>query len=211
MNFAGAGNPNQGKATSAVGTTAISGNGVTMNFTCGNGRPCTGGGTNTGGAGGAPTFTAGNGGAATGGTSNTGGAGGTVTFQAGVGGAGATAAGANGNIIFKSSTTEIARFDNTAGAVGNFRLTLDNQKIQLGTAQDTAEYYDGTDLIINPQVVGTGDLKILGGSVNSVGGFKANGTAGISATITTAAITPGGATGSMTFVKGILTAQTQAT
>ena len=34
---------------------------------------------------------------------------------------------------------------------------------------------------------------------------------GISATITTAAVTPGGATGSMTFVNGILTAQTQAT
>ena len=33
---------------------------------------------------------------------------------------------------------------------------------------------------------------------------------GISATITTAPVTPGGATGSMTFVNGILTAQTQA-
>ena len=34
---------------------------------------------------------------------------------------------------------------------------------------------------------------------------------GISATITTAPVTPGGATGSMTFVNGLLTAQTQAT
>lgn len=34
---------------------------------------------------------------------------------------------------------------------------------------------------------------------------------GISATITTAPVTSGGATGSMTFVNGILTAQTQAT
>src|SRR3989339_187522 len=41
--------------------------------------------------------------------------------------------------------------------------------------------------------------------------FSVNGTAGISATITTAQLTPGGAQGSMTFVNGILTAQTQAT
>jgi hypothetical protein len=34
---------------------------------------------------------------------------------------------------------------------------------------------------------------------------------GLTATITTAPVTPGGATGSMTFVNGILTAQTQAT
>ena len=56
----------------------------------------------------------------------------------------------------------------------------------------------------------TGNIQ-LSGSINSVGGFKANGTAGISATITTAALTGGGAQGSMTFTNGILTAQTQAT
>ncbi len=43
-------------------------------------------------------------------------------------------------------------------------------------------------------------------------GYSASGTPGISATITTAKITPvTGANGSMTFVNGILTAQTQAT
>jgi hypothetical protein len=51
-----------------------------------------------------------------------------------------------------------------------------------------------------------GDINIPAGNTYRVGG-----TAGISATITTAALTGGGAQGSMTFVKGILTAQTQAT
>jgi hypothetical protein len=126
-----------------------------------------------GGAGGELTFQGGTGGAVTGaGTTNTGGAGTTVTFTAGVGGtasgASTNTAGANGNIIFNSGSTEVGRFDNTAGAVGNFRLTLDNQKIQLGTAQDFSMYYDGTDGIINPKEVGSGQLKVLG-NINATG------------------------------------------
>lgn len=49
------------------------------------------------------------------------------------------------------------------------------------------------------------------GDINCSGVYRAGGTAGISATITTAKLTAGGANGSMTFVGGILTAQTQAT
>jgi hypothetical protein len=45
---------------------------------------------------------------------------------------------------------------------------------------------------------------------NSAGGITIA-TTGVSATITTAKLTPGGTDGSMTFVNGILTAQTQAT
>jgi len=116
-----------------------------------------------GGAGTPVLISAGDGGAASGGSvSNTGGDGGNFTYTAGIGGTGATANGANGKFIWKSGATEIARFDNTAGAVGNFRLTLDNQKIQLGTAQDALIYYDGTNLVINPKSVGTGYLSVLG-------------------------------------------------
>ena len=105
-------------------------------------------------------FTTGNGAAGTlGAVSNYGGKAGNMTFTAGIGGAGTTSAGTNADIIFKSYTTEIARFSNTAGAVGNFRLTADNQKIQLGAAQDSSMYYDGTNLVINPQVVGTGRVQ----------------------------------------------------
>ncbi len=62
----------------------------------------------------------------------------------------------------------------------------------------------------------SGILKVTNGSSGygavDASGYSASGTAGISATITTAKITPvSGANGSMTFVNGILTAQTQAT
>jgi len=45
---------------------------------------------------------------------------------------------------------------------GNLNLLADNIKLQLGAASDAVIYYDGTDLIINPKVVGTGELKITG-------------------------------------------------
>ena len=115
-----------------------------------------------GGAGGGITLTSAAGGAASqGSTSNTGGAGGSVTFQAGIGGTGTTANGANGHIIFNSGATEIARFDNTAGAVGNFRLALDNQKIQLGTAQDATITYDGTELVIDATPVARSTTRLI--------------------------------------------------
>jgi hypothetical protein len=49
------------------------------------------------------------------------------------------------------------------------------------------------------------------GAINSDGGYSASGNAGISVTITTAALTALGAQGSMTFSNGLLTAQVQAT
>lgn len=49
------------------------------------------------------------------------------------------------------------------------------------------------------------------GDINTTTAYRAGGTVGINATITTAKLTPGGANGSMTFVGGILTAQTPAT
>ena len=49
---------------------------------------------------------------------------------------------------------------------GNLQLNLDNQKIVLGTGQDATIYYDGTDLIIDPDVVGTGGVRIGGKLIN---------------------------------------------
>lgn len=86
----------------------------------------------------------------------------------------------------------------------------DNDKHYWGTGDDADIYYDGTDLYINPKVVGTGDLKVLG-SVYPTGYKSSDGSAGITATIVTAPITGGGAQGSMTFKDGLLTAQTPAT
>jgi hypothetical protein len=91
-------------------------------------------------------------------------------------------------------------------------LPHDNEKLFFGTGNDASVHYDGTDLKINTQEVGSGDLIILGGAVRGNGGFKSSdGSVGITATITTAKLTPGGSNGSMTFKNGLLTAQTQAT
>jgi hypothetical protein len=44
---------------------------------------------------------------------------------------------------------------------GNFTI-VDDSNIYLGTGNDASLYYNGTNLIINPKVVGTGYLSILG-------------------------------------------------
>lgn len=83
------------------------------------GTPLSGGTANTGGNGGNMLFTAGEGAVAQGGSSyNTGGNGGTITFASGIGGVGTGAGatnGTDGDIIFKKSTIELARFSGTTG------------------------------------------------------------------------------------------------
>jgi hypothetical protein len=46
---------------------------------------------------------------------------------------------------------------------GNIQLTADNNILKFGTGEDAHIYYDATNLIINPKVVGTGYVSILGG------------------------------------------------
>ena len=85
-------------------------------------------GDNLGGDGGYILMFTGVGGNALNGATNTGGPGGDIMIQANVGGTGATANGANGNIIFYSGTyksaVEVARFDMASGTVGRFGLGL---------------------------------------------------------------------------------------
>ncbi len=45
---------------------------------------------------------------------------------------------------------------------GNVILQADNQKLLFGAGDDSSIYYDGIDMIINPQEVGDGILKVLG-------------------------------------------------
>lgn len=45
---------------------------------------------------------------------------------------------------------------------GNLFLNTDNNKVLLGAGKDFSIYYDGTNAVINPKEVGTGDLSILG-------------------------------------------------
>lgn len=107
-----------------------------------------------------------------------------------------------------TAVTQVAQF--TKDGWDNLQ---DNYKMTFGIAKDASIYYDGADMIISPDDVGSGDV-LIGATANKTidaGAYKVGGTAGISATINTAPLTGGGAAGTMTFVNGILTAQTQAT
>ncbi len=45
---------------------------------------------------------------------------------------------------------------------GNIQLTADNNILKFGTGEDAHIYYDATNLVIDPKVVGTGYLSVLG-------------------------------------------------
>src|SRR3990167_963664 len=47
-------------------------------------------------------------------------------------------------------------------ALGNLNLMSDNSKAYFGEGNDASIYYDGTDLIINPKEVGSGNVNIKG-------------------------------------------------
>lgn len=55
--------------------------------------------------------------------------------------------------------------DETLEVLGNIHLSTDNDAVVFGTASngDASIYYDGTDMVVNPKVVGSGVLSILGG------------------------------------------------
>jgi hypothetical protein len=71
----------------------------------------------------------------------------------------------------------------TNASGGKIFLGGDNLKTYWGTGNDgTPDYnkdasicYDGTDLVVNPKELGSGDLKVSG-KANATEGFKANGT-----------------------------------
>ena len=83
----------------------------------------------------------------------------------------------------------------------NYQLKL------LGNGTGSGIWFDGAERIYSD-----GTNLCSAAPFKAVGGLKSSdGSTGITATITTAALTPGGSTGSMTFKNGILTAQTAAT
>lgn len=49
-------------------------------------------------------------------------------------------------------------------AVGNIFIDTDSNKLLLGAGKDAGVYYDGTNMIIDPKLVGSGILSILGGT-----------------------------------------------
>lgn len=83
-----------------------------------------------------------------------------------VGGQGIIAYNADNGHQF-TTTGAISSFNNAVSAT-KFRL-VDNDVSEYGTGGDATIKYDGTDLVINPKVVGSGDVNILG-EVNFAGG-----------------------------------------
>ncbi len=79
------------------------------------------------------------------------------------------------NVLFVDATNDKVGIgtitpDEKLHVDGNIFLNTDSQKLLLGTTKDASIYYDGTDLVINPKEVGTGDLSVLGNikTANSV-------------------------------------------
>jgi len=125
-------------------------------------------------------------------------------------GTGITIANSPGNIAISSnlgltpgtygSASQVPVF--VVNALGNL-ASVTNTTIAITSSQ-----LSGTVAVING---GTGASTASGARTNLGLGTMATQNVGISAIITTAKLTTGGATGSMTFVNGILTAQSQAT
>jgi hypothetical protein len=61
---------------------------------------------------------------------------------------------------------------------GNASLNADNAKLLLGADDASSIYYDGTDMYIKPDEVGTGNLVVTGGDVNILNKIQIGGSAG---------------------------------
>jgi hypothetical protein len=130
--------------------------------------------------------------------------------------------GKNGTyIVFETtpnaSTTRTEKLRITGD--GNINLPIDSQLLQFGAGQDATISYDGTNMIINPKLVGTGYLSVTGNinananDIYTTGAVKgvhkaADGTAAVADGTYTMGL--GGTTnGTITIKDGIITAVQQ--
>ena len=162
-----------GNATSTVKTN-IGGSAGAYTFAPGNGGAATGanGGINTGGTGGSLSFSAGSGGTAANGATNNGGSGGNLNFQTGTGTDGADADGSSGSMNFRVATTtsgtmgEMTFFQDLVTEIAAFTSDqaglrfMDNKATLYGDASDSKIYHDTSNLIIDPDLVGSGNVFI---------------------------------------------------
>jgi len=80
-------------------------------------------------------------------------------------GNGTSALSAESNLTFDGSTLAITgsmTLSSTSTISGDMTF-VDNAKVTLGTGGDSDIYYDGSHLIVNPKVAGTGMLKVVNG------------------------------------------------
>ncbi len=138
----------------------------------------------------------------------------TVTSQYS-GGAPSTVKGIDIREVSHASTTTAYGLyvEKQALATNNYGISLAGDGVGsdlvLGAGQDASIYYDGTDLILNPNLVGTGKVLIgaIGDNTIKAKYESSDGSAGLSATYSFG----GGGAGdisTMTFKDGILTAVT---
>jgi hypothetical protein len=62
--------------------------------------------------------------------------------------------------IGQAGTSLITNINLIAGNAGNIRIPRDNSKLYFGTGDDASIYYDSSNMLINPALVGTGKLLI---------------------------------------------------
>lgn len=111
-----------------------------------------------------------------------------------------------------AADTKWAIYNNGASGTNNF-LGKDNVKTYFGTGFDALIYYSGSHLIIDPNGVGTGTVKI-GVTANDTidaGAYKIGGTSAVADGTYNTGIGPLGNMGTITTKSGIITAITQAT
>jgi hypothetical protein len=92
---------------------------------------------------------------------------------------------------------------------GNIQLTADNNLLKFGTGEDASITYNGTNMVIDPKVVGTGILDISG-RLQTDGYNAVDGTAGLAGTkVYYVSDSSGGAVNrKLTFKDGLLVAET---
>jgi hypothetical protein len=71
----------------------------------------------------------------------------------------------NGNLDADNVNTSVVATLATANVWTADQTFNDSVKVTLGTGGDADLYYDGTDVILNTAVVGTGDFVVTGGSI----------------------------------------------
>jgi hypothetical protein len=97
-----------------------------------------------------------------------------ITFKIGVPGPSAVG-------IFTSDTTEAINLSGTTATDDDIFIRADNKKLYFGAGDDASIYYDGTNMLINPKVVGTGILDVAG-VLQTDGYNSSDGTAGMTDT-----------------------------
>jgi len=105
----------------------------------------------------------------------------------------------------KTLTTRSFLVRAISSTIANAYLPADNASLIFGAGEDASIYYDGTNMVINPKVVGSGIVSVLG-EVKATGYQSSDGTAGLTAT---KVFNDGAVVNTVTIKNGLITSWTQ--